>query len=86
MSELPVSAKTYFDDFSFSLISYKIKRSNSTLQGLPNDDEYGTHIAFLYGADIQIGDVLFGDGEEFYIKKVKTDTFQGNPELIKAYY
>lgn len=89
MAELPVSAKTYFDDFSFALLSYKIKRSGSvisTLQGLSNDDEYGSHIAFLYGSDIQTCDILSGDGNEYFIKEVKTDTYKGNPELIKAYY
>lgn len=89
MAELPVPAKTFFDDFSFSLLPYKIKRSNSviaTLQGLSNEDEYGTHIAFLHGADIQIGDILLGDGEEYLVKKVKEDTYHGTPELTKAYY
>ena len=88
MSELPVPAKTVFSDFSFDLTDYKVERSGetiATLKGLANSDEGGNHISFLYGADVKPGDVLISD-EDYIVKKVKTDTYHGNPELIKAYF
>lgn len=89
MAELPVPAEIFFNDFSFSLENYDIKRAGSiigTVQGLSNDDEDGPHIAFLFGANILAGDELINQHESITVKKVKIDTFHGKPELLKALY
>lgn len=90
MSELPIPAKMYFSDFAFDLVEYKVQRSGSTVatfHGLLNKDENGRHISFLYGSDIRVGDLLTNNEFCSYsIHDIKTDTYNGVPELIKAYY
>lgn len=89
MSELPIPAKIFFADFSLSLFPCKISRMGKivgTLQGLTNEDEDGAHVAFLYPADIRRGDILYGDGENYIVKKIRIDTYKRQPELVKAYY
>lgn len=89
MASLPVSAKTYFKDFAFDLVNYDIERNSNiiaTLQGLANKDEGGKHIAFLLPCDIQIGDVLMHENLRLLVKNIEVDTFDGKPELLKAYY
>lgn len=90
MGSLPVPAKTFFADFSFDLLTYTVNRDSevvATVEGLSNSDEDGRHIAFLIGADIEVGDVLISStGERFVVKRIGYDTYNGKPELIKAYY
>lgn len=90
MGALPVPAKTFFQDFAFDLLTYTIERDSkvvATAEGLRNSDEDGKHIAFLIGPDIEIGDVLISStGEKFIVKHIGYDTYNGQPELIKAYY
>lgn len=89
MSFLPVPGKIYLNDFP-DKTSYTITRNNVFLgksDGLTNKDEEGNHIAFLFGTDIQVSDVISSD----YTKPVTVistgiDTYNGNPEIIKAYY
>lgn len=88
MAELPVSGDQFFQDFAFTLLEYQVQRSGKlvyTLKGMTNDDEGGNYIAFLYGAEISEGDELIAD-ERYVVRKVKVDTYHGNPEVIKAYY
>jgi len=89
LASLPVSAKTYFKDFAFDLVNYDIERNSNiiaTLQGLSNKDEGGKHIAFLLPCDIQIGDVLIHEKSRLLVKNIEVDTYNGRPELLKAYY
>lgn len=89
MGLLPVPGKIYLNDFPDKTL-YTITRNNVIVgksDGLTNRDEDGKHIAFLFGTDIQIGDVISAD----YIKPVTVnltgiDTYNGKPEIIKAYY
>jgi len=89
MASLPVPAQTYFNDFSFDLMEYVIKRDSKSIgsfQGLPNKDESGKHIAFLMDAAIKSEDVLISGNISFVVKSVDYDTYNGKPELIKAYF
>lgn len=89
MTSLPVSAKTYFDDFAFDLVEYSVKRNSNVIgsyQGLLNEDEDGHHIAFLIGADIKVGDVLTAGNKSYIIKSIDFDTYNGNSELMKTYF
>lgn len=89
MSILPVPAKTYFDDFSFALLEYAVERSSfalATYNGLPNKDEDGKYISFLYGCDLSVGDILTNMNSSYVIKRIEYDTYMGSPELTKAYY
>ncbi|WP_338754240.1 hypothetical protein [Bacillus sp. FJAT-52991] len=90
MASLPIPAKIYFNDFSFDLVTYSIKRNSEVIasaQGLSNKDEDGTHIGFLIDTDIKVGDVLISPyNESFVVSRIGYDTYNGNPEMIKAYY
>ncbi len=58
MGSLPIPGEMYINDFPDKSL-YTVIRENHTVgnyDGLPNED--GRHIAFLYGADIQNGDML----------------------------
>ena len=88
MADLPVPAEVFFSDFSFDLVEYQIERSGeiiSSAKGLLNKDEDGRHIAFMYGTDVRVGDVLLCN-KPIKVKNVCVDTFEGNPELLKAYF
>ena len=89
MSELPIPAKQYFNDFSFDLIEYEVKRKNEIIgscKGLTSGDEKGRHIAFLMDASILPGDVLITSNKTFVIHRIDYDHYNGSPELLKAYY
>ncbi len=89
MAHIPVPASTYFNDFSFELIEYTVKRNSCVIgsfQGLSNKDESGQHIAFLMDAAIKEGDILISGNKSYVVKSVDYDTYNGNPELIKAYF
>lgn len=90
MASLPIPAKIYFNDFSFDLVTYSVKRNSeivASIQGLANKDEDGKHIGFLIGSDIKTGDVLTSsDNEYFIVTRISYDTYNGNREMIKAYY
>jgi hypothetical protein len=89
MANLPVSGEIYFQDFSFDLLAYTLTREGkiiTVLKGLTNDDEDGRHIAFLIGTDLFPGDILEQNNKHYMVKSVDIDTFDGHPEIIKAYY
>lgn len=71
MSTLPVPAKIYFNDFSFDLVEYTVKRNSSIVgsyKGLSNKD------------------VLMCETKNYIVKAIDYDTYNGQPELIKAYF
>ncbi len=89
MASLPVPAKTYLQDFDFDLLEYNIIRNRQTvavLKGIINKDEDGNHVAFLIGFELLPGDVLEHGGKKYVVKSTGTDTHNGKPEIIKAYY
>lgn len=88
----PVSAKQFFDDFSFDLETFSVKRNGSvvgTFEGLFNEDEFGEHIAFFADADIVPGDVIDSSDFSYVINEVLFDEYEENPgipDLLKAYF
>jgi hypothetical protein len=89
MGFLPIPGEMYINDFP-DKASYTVLRNNTVMgnfEGLTNKDEDGNHVAFLYGADIQIGDILTADYvKPIQVKSTEIDTYEGNPAIIKAYY
>ncbi|RDY30326.1 hypothetical protein [Lachnotalea glycerini] len=89
MGVLPIPGKIYLNDFPDKAI-YTVKRNDTIIgefNGLTNDDEGGCHIAFLYGSDIQIGDIITAAHfSPITVVSTSIDTYNGKPEIIKAYY
>ena len=86
---LPVPAETYFADFAFDLIEYQIFRNNhlvGSAKGLSNTERSKCFISFLIGTDIQVGDRLESDYEVFTVSSIGYDTFNGEKQIINAYY
>lgn len=89
MSILPVSAKQYFEDFAFSVIDVTVKRNGivvSVNQGLENKEHGKRYIHFPVDADVQVGDVMEIDSEAFDVLSIEFDTYNGEKQLIKAFY
>jgi len=86
MTDLPIPARQFFKDFSFDLDSFLVKRTGITLDGLTNKDEEGHHVAFLYGCDIQVGDVIVSGSKHYVVNRIEVDGFNGQPDMAKAYY
>lgn len=52
-----------------------------------NTDEDGKHVAFLYDTDVQSGDVITAEYDKpITVISTGIDTYNGKPEIIKAYY
>ncbi len=88
MSELPVSAEQYFADFSFDLADYRIIRKGkyvATVKGLDNSSHGQQFVSFLYGADIQIGDMLQTGTTILFVARLDYDTYNGKKQLINAF-
>lgn len=90
MSSLPVSADTYFSDFSMEIIPCTIIRLGDeigTYDCIPNQetDRY-IHIKSSDNPDIMVGDIITFDDETYTVTKIKYDTYQGNNELMKVIY
>jgi hypothetical protein len=86
MADLPISSKQHFKNFSFDLSTCLIKRTEIEIDGLFDKDEEGEHIAFIYGCDIKIGDVIEYGNKSFIINNVQIDNYEGEPNMLKAYY
>lgn len=93
MGHIPISADMLFKDFAMEVLEYDVLDSNSvagTYQGIPGDDENGKYIGFRMSDQPQIsaGNTLrTADGlESYHITNVSYDRYNGNPELLKAYY
>ncbi len=89
MSELPVPAEIIFRDFAFDLTPFKIERDSETIgtaKGLKNSENGKDYVSFLFGTDVQKGDILKSEEETFYVTKTLTDTYSGEKQLINAFY
>lgn len=93
MSWLPLPAKMFFDDFSDDVKEYILENENivsGKLRGLENEDESGKYIGFLVEdkPNISVGTVIRFENQSklFKVTKVLYDSFNGNDELLKAYF
>ncbi|SHM77113.1 hypothetical protein SAMN02746066_03249 [Anaerosporobacter mobilis DSM 15930] len=84
MSELPVSSKVFFSDFSFDLLQYTVNRSGLTYNGLI--DEQYHYISFHVTDDIIKGDILVSSNGTYTISKIVYDTYNGVPDLLRAFF
>lgn len=73
-------------------INYSVQRQleqDRTEKGLINREKSTgrAYIGFMPGTDIKTGDTLINpSGDVFYIIETLTDSFQGKPHQLKAYY
>ncbi len=93
MGELPVPAKMFFDDFANDVLEYNILANNvitGTYRGLSNSDENGNYIGFLMADQPEISagnNICTSDGlENFVVRQISYDRYNGKAELFKAYY
>lgn len=93
MGQLPIPADIYFQDFSFDVLEYRVSYGESvvgTYRGLSNTDEIGDYIGFLVKdqPQISVGSTLSTvDGlEKYQVRQIAYDRYNGQPELLKAYY
>lgn len=93
MSSLPIPASMFFDDFASDILEYNVLDNDTvigTYRGLSNSDEDGSYIGFLMcdHPSISVGNTLCTiDGlEKYKIHLISYDRYNGNPELLKAYY
>ncbi len=93
MGFLPIPAAMFFKDFASEVLEYNIFNNNNlvaTYRGLSNTDEEGDYIGFLFieQPKISVGNTICTiDGlEKFQVYKISYDRYNGNPELLKAYY
>lgn len=88
MGILPVPAKQYFADFAFDLVDYQVIRKGkpvATMKGLSNSSHGQQFVSFLYGADIQVGDMLQARASVAVVSRIDYDTYNGQKQLINAY-
>ena len=88
MATLPVPAEQYFEDFSFDLEEYQVVRKGTviaTAQGLSNSSYGQQFVSFLFGIDIQPGDMLQSDALSAFVARVEHDTYNGERQLTNAY-
>lgn len=91
MSILPVSAETYFKDAAavMDLIDVTIKRNGNILEtthGVKNRENGKKYIHLPINVDVQVGDGILIEEEDFTVIKIAYDTFNGERQLIKAFY
>lgn len=87
MASLPVSGEQYFRDFAFDAVDYSIEREGAVIasaRGLSNSEHGQAYIHVPLGTDIRPGDVLVVGNSRFNVRTVKTDTYNGEPSLLKA--
>ncbi len=87
MASLPVPGELYFKDFAFDIVDYSIERDGTVIaavQGLSNNEYGRAYIHVPLGTDIRPGDVLVAGASRFYVRSVETDTYNGEPSLLKA--
>lgn len=89
MSALPVPAKTYFADFAFDLVDYEIIRNNEPIanaKGLKNKENGEKYVSFLFETDVKQDDILIGDNETLTVYKTSVDTYNGENQIVNAFY
>lgn len=87
MASLPVSGEQYFRDFSFDTVEYSIEREGNVVaaaRGLSNKERGQVYIHVPLGTDVRPGDVLIAENSRFVVRAVETDTYNGEPSLLKA--
>lgn len=87
MASLPIPGELYFRDFAFDAVDYSIEREGTVVastRGLSNSDHGQAYIHFPLGTDIRPGDVLIAGSSRFNVRTVETDTYNGEPSLLKA--
>lgn len=88
MASLPVPGEQYFRDFAFDAVDYSIERNGTVIasvRGLSNSEYGQAYIHFPLGTDIRPGDVLVSGNTRFNVRTVEADTYNGKPDLLKAY-
>ena len=88
-NELPVSGERYFKDFANEIINYDVKRNGETVfsvGGIPNMEYGQKYIHFPINTDIQVGDTLESSNTSLRASQVITETYNGEPSLIKVHY
>lgn len=93
MGHLPIPAIMFFKDFASEVFDYNVLDNGiitNTYRGMQNSDEDGNYIGFLMSDKPQIfigNTICTTDGlESFNIRQISYDRYNGNPELLKAYY
>jgi len=93
MGQMPIPAAIFFDDFSSDVLEYNVLDNNAvtgTYRGLSNSDEDGDYIGFLMAdkPEISAGNTLQTvDGlENYLVRRIMYDRYNGVPELLKAYF
>lgn len=93
MSILPVPAEMYFKDAAaiMDLMDVTIKRNGNiieTTHGVKNRENGKEYIHLPINVDVQVGDTMLieDEGEDFTVIKIAYDTFNGERQLIKAFY
>lgn len=87
MASLPIPGEQYFRDFAFDAVDYSIERNGTVVasaRGLSNSEHGRAYIHFPLGTDIRPGDVLVAGNSRFNVRTVETDTYNGEPSLLKA--
>lgn len=87
MASLPIPGEQYFRDFAFDAVDYSIEREGiviTTVRGLSNSEHGQAYIHIPLGTDIRPGDVLVAGNSRFSVSTVETDTYNGEPSLLKA--
>jgi hypothetical protein len=88
MGVLPIPAKQYFADFSFDLMEYQVIRKGelvATIKGLSNSSHGQQFVSFLYGVDVQVGDILQAGTNVAVVSQIDYDTYGGQKQLVNAY-
>lgn len=90
MSELPVSADTYFDDFEMEItpcIVVRLGKEIGKYNCIPNEEDGNyIHVRLKDNPDIAAGDLISFDDDTYTVTKVKYDTYNGEKQLMKIYY
>ncbi len=87
MASLPVPGEQYFRDFAFDTVDYSIERDGAVIasvRGLPNSDHGLAYIHVPLGTDIRPGDSFVAESSRFIIRTVETDTYDGEPSLLRV--
>lgn len=86
MAALPVPGEIFWNDFAFDLCDFEVFRNNThiaTYAGLKDSKGF---IFFKPDVDISCGDILHCNGQQFVVKRIENETYEGKTELISAHY
>ena len=84
MASLPIPGDQYFRDFAFAMVDSSIGAVIAYVRGLSNSEHGRAYIHVPLGTDICPGDALVAGNSRFIIRAVETDTYNGEPSLLKA--